>query len=212
MAKIIKCKSCGEIIEKGAKVCPYCGAKKKVSAFPGIAAIILGVIIIVGALGSRGGSSKDNKATDKTTNTPTTEQTQTTESKTPENDVGTPTNENIQIPLDTLMAQIEDITAKNYGKDNYKMEYDDESVTISVWADGVAMGATYAAAGDETCLESWKTLVDATKDNCKSIEGALEAAGYDDMLVMVSVLNDQNLENTLLTVANGAVIYDSVQG
>lgn len=210
MAKYVQCKSCGEAIEKGTKICPHCGAKRK-SALPGIIALVIGLSLIAWGLDSAGLLSTGDKATGKTTSAPSTEQTQPVDIKTPGDETTAPADESTQLPLDTVMALIEGVTAKNFGKDNYKMEYDETSVTISVWADGVAVGAAYAANGDKECLESWETLTKSTVDNCTSIVDSLNTAGYDDMIVTFNVLNDQNTENVLLMIVNGAVLYDAVK-
>lgn len=43
MEKLTRCKSCGEEIAKSARVCPKCGARRKIRKFP----IVLGVIAIL---------------------------------------------------------------------------------------------------------------------------------------------------------------------
>ncbi|MCI7158450.1 MAG: DUF4352 domain-containing protein [Flintibacter sp.] len=54
--KMVSCKVCGEQIAKSAKVCPHCGAKRKRHTALGITLTILGVLLIAGAVGSKGGS------------------------------------------------------------------------------------------------------------------------------------------------------------
>ncbi|MFZ7134126.1 MAG: DUF4352 domain-containing protein [Eubacteriales bacterium] len=50
MAKLIKCKTCGEEIAKKAKVCPKCGAKNKKKGFLLYVLIGIAVIVVIGAL------------------------------------------------------------------------------------------------------------------------------------------------------------------
>lgn len=53
MAKIVKCKTCGQDIAKSAKTCPHCGAKaKKTNPILGAALVIIGLVIVVSAFGS----------------------------------------------------------------------------------------------------------------------------------------------------------------
>lgn len=61
MSKLVTCKDCGAQISKSAKVCPQCGAKRKLSGwrvFFGIIMLFVGVSIFVGAIGGNGGSAK----------------------------------------------------------------------------------------------------------------------------------------------------------
>ena len=57
MAKIKKCKVCGEDVAKNANRCPHCGAKLK-SPVAGIVLIVVGIILLITAL--RGGGTKGN--------------------------------------------------------------------------------------------------------------------------------------------------------
>jgi uncharacterized protein (UPF0212 family) len=57
----VKCKNCGEKIDFGTKICPYCGTKSKKP----IVAIAIGVIIVLALLvGVLGSDSDDEKATE----------------------------------------------------------------------------------------------------------------------------------------------------
>ena len=57
------CKACGTLIAKKAKVCPNCGAKNKNHKALIIILIVLGVIILIAAIGS-GGDSSPKSATE----------------------------------------------------------------------------------------------------------------------------------------------------
>lgn len=63
--KIKNCKSCGQQIAKGAKICPYCGGKNKGSKIPIVIGVIV-VLLIIGALSS-GGNSQPQKVNDGST-------------------------------------------------------------------------------------------------------------------------------------------------
>ena len=57
MAKLVKCKACGNDIAKSAKVCPHCGAKNKRGGGCGVVIVALLVIVIVGVVISKGGKA-----------------------------------------------------------------------------------------------------------------------------------------------------------
>lgn len=58
--KLVKCKVCGADIAKNAKACPNCGAKIKRHTVLGIFLVIVGVVILVGAIGGNS-NSKSNE-------------------------------------------------------------------------------------------------------------------------------------------------------
>lgn len=112
--------------------------------------------------------------------------------------------------VDAVVTLVKGVLDENYGE-NYSMDYDENGVTINVWYDGIALEVTMAAAGYDEYQEEWMEVVDAMKKQTESFAGVFEAAGIDDMPVMFNILNDQNKDNTLLSVLNGVVIYDAVQ-
>ncbi len=59
MAKMVNCKACGKEIAKSAKVCPYCGAKRKKHVVLGIVLLFIGLILIVAAFS--GGDEQPKK-------------------------------------------------------------------------------------------------------------------------------------------------------
>ena len=61
--KLVKCKSCGEMIATSAKMCPHCGAKRKRPVL-GVILVVLGVLVIIGAISSGKGSSSNNRKED----------------------------------------------------------------------------------------------------------------------------------------------------
>ncbi len=53
-------------------------------------------------------------------------------------------------------------------------------------------------------------IVDTTAEASNSLQELLSISGYGDYMVQIEVLNDQNHENTLLTVLLGMVSYNCV--
>ncbi len=107
------------------------------------------------------------------------------------------------------IAQLCELTVKdNY--DNYKIDTTDDSITLNVWSDSIAVGTVYAKAGNEDALAAWNKVVNSHVSLCDSLTDLCSTCGRDDVTVMVNVLNDQDLSKTLLTVVNGITIYDAV--
>lgn len=108
-------------------------------------------------------------------------------------------------------AIVEYAASQSYAEDKYKVEYDDSGITLSVWGDNLAMGAALASSGDENAKQEWESnVVDPFVELNKQLVEQAKQNGLDDAVIMTNVLNDANLDNTLLSVLNGAVIYDCV--
>lgn len=61
MAKLVRCKTCGERIAKSAKICPHCGAKKKPGALRvifGLFFLFVGIILLAAAIATMSPSPK----------------------------------------------------------------------------------------------------------------------------------------------------------
>lgn len=108
-------------------------------------------------------------------------------------------------------AIVEYAASQSYAEDKYKVEYDDSGITLSVWGDNLAMGAALASSGDENAKQEWESnVVDPFVELNKQLVEQAKQNGLDDAVIMTNILNDANLDNTLLSVLNGAVIYDCV--
>lgn len=94
--------------------------------------------------------------------------------------------------------------------DDYKISVDGYVYTVSVWQDGLAACAMLAEQGVPTAVEQWEEIVDTTAEASNSLQELLSISGYGDYMVQIEVLNDQNHENTLLTVLLGMVSYNCV--
>ena len=98
--------------------------------------------------------------------------------------------------------------AETYGENNYYTEWNNDTYIINIWKEGLSEEVVYAKLGDEELLNIWNTVfVDAI---CSMSTTAKETASTNGLNidVKVNVLNDANLDKTLLTVLNGKVLYD----
>lgn len=108
-------------------------------------------------------------------------------------------------------AIVEYAASQSYEEGKYKVEYDDNSITLSVWGDNISMGAALAASGNEEAKQAWESnIVESNVELNKQIVEQAKENGLNDAVIMTNVLNDANLDNTLLSVVNGVVVYDCV--
>jgi superfamily II DNA/RNA helicase len=117
--------------------------------------------------------------------------------------------ESSTVPLSQAVSLVETSVKKTYGK-NYRINYDDQSVTIQVWQNNASEEAVAAANGDAGSLKSWSKLVSGAKKYSSSMRAKLSEAGYPGMSVKVDVLNDLNRDNVLFTAVNGSETYNWV--
>ena len=96
-----------------------------------------------------------------------------------------------------------------FGND-YEIDLEGYVYTVSVWQDGLADCVMLAEQGVPTAVEQWGEIVDTTAEASNSLQELLSISGYGDYMVQIEVLNDQNHENTLLTVLLGMVSYNCV--
>ena len=100
------------------------------------------------------------------------------------------------------------ILAKAYGENNYYTEWNNDTYTVNVWTEGLSEGIVYAKLGNEELLNTWNTtLVDSICSLSTTIKETVSTNGLN-IDVKINVLNDANLNNTLLTVLNGEVLYN----
>lgn len=98
----------------------------------------------------------------------------------------------------------------NYTIDLETIESEDDAINISIWNDGLAGGAVLAAAGNTEAIDGWNNTRQNIIDMCDSSIQLAEAAGKDDAIIIFNVLNDNDTSKVLLSVVNGAVLYDCV--
>lgn len=216
------CKNCGKVLQPGTKFCQECGSPVQVpaqqQAGSGVAPQVrptkakkpfykrwsFWVIVVILLLGSYGqASTKSSKDVE-----PPKIVAPTVAIKPAETKVAPPASSNEEI--DNAVSMLESILKEHYK--NFTISHENSIITISIWEDGVAMGALLASQGDEQCKSSWDGMVESMKVLCNSACELVDALGLDDVSVVLNILNDGNTDNVLLTVMEGAVIYDSVNG
>ncbi len=114
-----------------------------------------------------------------------------------------------KISEEEMKQKLEAALSSGFG-DDYSISAEGYVYTVSVWQDGLAMTAALAQAGDKDAKETWNKIMYTTMQASDSLQELLIESGYDDYMVQVQVLNDQNHENTLLTAFYGLVSYNCV--
>lgn len=156
--------------------------------------VIVAVILLGGCFGSTSGTEDTPKETTAPETTAATTEA-TTEAATSD--------------INTVATMLENIVKETFK--NYDVSTNDKMIIISVWDDGIALGSTLAANGDAESKAGWDAMVESQVSFSKSAQNLVETAGLDDVTVLVNVLNDLDNTKTLLSVADGTVIYNAVE-
>lgn len=216
MEKTKKCKSCGKELPKDAKFCNECGAKFKKPIYTRwwfwVIAVVVFIVIVgaasegdenPGAVRSQPSESVPVTSTPKPTETPKPTPSPTVK---PTVEPTVKPSENKGVSVESLCSLIEITLSENFS--GYTVIPEENAITVNVWVDGVALEMAVGGAAAEA---SWEIAKESMMSMFDSIRGVIDAAGRDDVHLMLNVLNDANLENTLLSIFEGTIIYDAME-
>lgn len=181
-------------MEEMEKTTPEIKPKKKKTM---VTAIIL-IVIIIAIIGALAGGEKDKDKQDNQQNQQQNQQQQQEE-------------QNTEVDMSVVASAIKTVLDKNAEGTGieYSLEYDDTGLVIAAKASGVAAEVAQAKAdGYDDTYEPWVTMRESMVKLCNSISDAVDTLGAKDKYVTVTVVNDANEDNTLLTIMNGVVVYD----
>jgi len=157
---------------------------------------------------------EDTSATPTPTPTSIREPSATQEEPTPTAEqTPSPTAADTQMSLDEIISALELSLSAGF-EDNYTLKTDGNTISATVWADGVSLNATMATLGNAENLEVWNDLVDNTLSTAESWQSILNDNGHADVAFIMQVANDLNEDHdtVLLSVSLGVVLYDYVNG
>lgn len=206
--EVHRCPNCGETVNQYAQACKYCGQdlasksdKKKKKKPMGC---LVWVIVIIFALGScsviLGGSSEDPAPE----TTPVTTETIGTITEIAETDA-TPTT----VSLETAVSAAEALIKEHF--ENCTVSYDETGFTVTISVDGISLIGSLAAGGNEDMKETWDNVVTSTVSMSESMTQYFRECGFDDLIVSMNVVNDQNPDNIVIMTMNGVLVYDAVE-
>ena len=163
---------------------------KVIAGFIGIVALVCLGCVACGSTSEHGGQKEAETTAEIAANTPESE-----------------AAPNMDGYINDLTVMLEE----GFGK-NYNVKSEGNLITMNVWSDGVAKGATSAKV-DATVKAVWDG---ALTDNIRSLnKGAYELAiteGYPNAIVVTNVVSDLDKTTGLLGFKNGELLYDVVNG
>ena len=115
----------------------------------------------------------------------------------------------LQLDPDTIISLIEMILADNFT--DYSVNYEENYYTINVSSTNLASEVLSAKlAGYDESYGPWVTLKESMTTRSNSIFDFIKTCGVEDPSLLINVINDQNKDNTLLSMLNGVIIYDAL--
>lgn len=111
------------------------------------------------------------------------------------------------VPLEDVVAKMKDALQSSFGE-NYKLEYDETGVTITIWSENINAGAALVISGDNDAAAAWDTVVQNQLAAYESMASMLKETGHDNVALMYLIANAENKDNCLLMIADGAIAYD----
>ena len=85
-------------------------------------------------------------------------------------------------------------------------------MSVGLSSTGVGDLASKADSGDEEAVAEWQALADSVTSVCSTIRSDLDDAGLNDMSIAFTVTNDLDSDYVLLTVQDGSVVFDVLDG
>lgn len=110
-----------------------------------------------------------------------------------------PTIEDAVAALDLILPE---------GFENYNISHDGNIITIGVWEQGVVDVIDVIAGGRIEYKPRWDTLVTSYISTNNSFCKLVKDMGIEDVSIVLNLLNDYDRVNILLSVVDGAVVYD----
>ena len=180
--------------------------KKGLSPLVGLAILfIFGILCIIIGLNSE--SDEPAPATTESVAQATTQATtqSTTQAQIPQSSSASDAEK-----YQTFIELAEESATSSFGN-NHSIKKDGSTVLINVWGEGIAADVVAASEGNQDALNAWNDMKESMEYTSKSLYKAMKATGINDGHVVLSLLNDKNMENTLITYYDdGDLVYDTL--
>ncbi len=104
---------------------------------------------------------------------------------------------------DLAICKILEKTVKEQITENVAVSFhpNAKNYQVRIWMRGIAAGTM------KTTRKKWNRIVSTLKSYCTDLKKAVDVL-HPDVHVTLMLLNDMNHSNTLLSITDGAVLYD----
>ncbi len=136
------------------------------------------------------------------------------ETQTPEPTAAPTSTPNVTVaPVQLAKASIEDVKQILYDLfvDDYayvEVKGDETSISVNIAENGIALAAILANSNDN--FTEWREMKKGMQSLSEAAYKFVKDSGYEDTIVFLNLLNDQNKENALIMYMNGILISDAI--
>ena len=89
-----------------------------------------------------------------------------------------------------------------------EVEGDEATISVNVAESGLALEAVLIKSNGN--FTEWRKMKKELQNFAQNIYKFVKDSGFEDTIVFVNLLNDQNKENSLIMYMNGILIYDAI--
>lgn len=107
---------------------------------------------------------------------------------------------------------IDSCMTAGFSKDEYEIDQLGNIINVYVWHDGLALETLEAKSGNRSYITAWNNLVESLQEASMKTSSSLTDFGRDDIVLMFNYVNELNKDRILLSVSDGVVFYDEVNG
>jgi hypothetical protein len=113
--------------------------------------------------------------------------------------------------LNSLLSAVETSMQSIYGQD-CNVAVDGNVINAKGWNKSISLSVVMAETDIGDYKQEWDNLVSSTTELCSTFQSLAETFGLSGYSVRLQVVDDENTDFPYLTVENGEVIYDYVNG
>lgn len=108
-----------------------------------------------------------------------------------------------------LYLSVLDSTLQENYPNHYSIGTEESTITVNIWETGLTESAMIMDAADISGWEMFKTGISSMASD---FYAGLSDVGIEDKHLIINVLNDNNLNNAILSYMDGVCTYDMMEG
>ena len=119
---------------------------------------------------------------------------------------------NQDVPKEALEIVKEELLQIEEAGSSFSIKYIGKTINAYVVLPGTSEEMSSAMMGNENAVKKWSKLISETNDFCFEIKDRLRSSGYDDIDVVMSIMDENNTDLLMVQSKNGTLYYDVVSG
>lgn len=204
--KIVYCRKCGNAFLEGYRYCPACGDnQKKPSAIiiiTAIAAVMIVVLLIITVKPKKIVKQKNGSDSPSTNESLIADLAEAI-------DLTIPDEGDTPDYMEPIIEDLKMVTGDSFGKEHCSIVCNGNTITMSVWNDGVSSGAVSATTNPEVKV-AWDLMATNIQAMNQQAYSLASASGHPEVVIITNVVSETDKESILLSYKNGENVFDVV--